>query len=171
MDIHKLDKSSFLFGVLIAFLLSFLIFNYLNTNCYVKPIFSPNSQDQILNLINNAKESIDVEMYVFSSRDLQQALINARNRGVKIRVILEQEILSNEESFYNLISNDIDVKWAPRKFSRTHSKFMIIDRKLVFVGSTNFSYSAVTSNREAAVVTSCSVFEFNSIFESDWNSN
>ena len=110
-------------------------------------------------------------MYVFTSDSLKNALIDAKNRGVDIRIILEQEIESNENCFYYLVSNGIDVKWAPREFSRTHSKFMIIDKKIVFVGSTNFSYSALNTNREAAILTSCSVQNFISIFEQDWASS
>ncbi|MCC7552517.1 DUF1669 domain-containing protein [Candidatus Micrarchaeota archaeon] len=165
----KIDMKSAVIGFFISLVLCFIIFINFNTNCYVEPIFSPNSEARILDIINNAQKSIDVEMYVFSSNSLRQALIDANNGGVKVRVILEQEIESNEDCFYNLISNEIDVKWAPRKFSRTHSKFMIIDGKKVFVGSTNFSYSAITSNREAAVLTSCSVQNFISVFEQDWN--
>ncbi len=164
----RLNKKSFILGFFIALILSMISFHYLDTDCYVQSIFSPNSEDQILNLINTAQESIDIEMYVFTNNNLQEALIDAKDRGVKVRVILEQEIESNEDCFYNLILNDIEVKWAPRKFSRTHSKFMIIDNKLVFVGSTNFSHHAVTSNREAAVLTSCSVKDFMFIFEQDW---
>ncbi|MFA5382432.1 MAG: phospholipase D-like domain-containing protein [Candidatus Micrarchaeia archaeon] len=170
MELNKLFEinKSFIYGFILAVILCLIIFNLLNTNCYVTPIFSPNSEDEIISLINNAQKSIDIEMYVFTSANIQNALINARNRGVEVRVILEQEIETNEDSFYKLISNGIETKWAPRKFSRTHSKFMIIDNKLIFVGSTNFSNSALTSNREAAVLTSCSVSNFIDIFEQDW---
>ncbi len=165
----KIDLKIFILGFFIALVIGYFISSYFNTECYVESIFSPNSDVKILNLINTAQESIDIQMYVFSNYELQEALINAQKRGVKVRVILEQEIESNEDCFYNLVSNDIEVRWAPRTFSRTHSKFMIIDGKKVFVGSTNFSYHAVTSNREAAVLTSCAVKDFIEVFESDWN--
>ena len=171
-----MDKKSFVLGFILAVILVSIIssayFYTLDTDCYVHPVFSPDSEQEIISLINNAQESIDIEMYVFTNENLIDALADARERGVDVRVILEGEIEDNTNAFYELSLKGIQVKWAPRDFSRTHSKFMIIDkgtdREKVFVGSTNFSFHAVTSNREASVVINCNVQDFVLIFEQDW---
>jgi phosphatidylserine/phosphatidylglycerophosphate/cardiolipin synthase-like enzyme len=37
-------------------------------------------------------------------------------------------------------------------FKTTHAKFMVVDRELTLLGSTNWTYYALTSNNEASVL-------------------
>jgi phosphatidylserine/phosphatidylglycerophosphate/cardiolipin synthase-like enzyme len=125
-----------------------------NEACYegnVKPVFSPYDSEEIFNLIRNAKNEIKLELYEFSYKPLADALINARNRNVSIKVILEPSVYNNNIMFSYLLNNGIDVSWAT-KFRITHSKFMIVDNSVVLVGSINWSENSMKNNREAAVI-------------------
>jgi phosphatidylserine/phosphatidylglycerophosphate/cardiolipin synthase-like enzyme len=99
-------------------------------------------------------------------------LISAKKRGVDVKVILEKDVMSDENkvTFERLRSAGIDIRWASETFKLTHSKFMIIDKKTVLVGSHNWSRSALNFNREASVIISNSpvVSEFLDVFDSDW---
>ena len=54
--------------------------------------FSPagNCADVILSEISRAKRSIHVQAYSFTSREIAEALVAAKNRGVSVEVILDR---------------------------------------------------------------------------------
>ena len=144
-----------------------------NKACYegsVKSIFSPDDSDEIFNIIRNAKYEIKLEVYEFSYKSLADTLIDARNRNVSIKVILEPSVYNNNAMFNYLLNNGIDVTWAMKKFHNTHSKFMIIDDKIVLVGSMNWSENSIKENREASVIIYSKEVsrEFEDIFDADF---
>lgn len=139
----------------------------------VDPVFSPADGDEIIGLIDSAQSSIDIEVYVFTSRDVIAALERARARGVDIRIILEKNVISghNTQTFLELAAKGFNVRYASRAYQLTHSKFIIIDGGTVLVGSHNLSNSALYENREASVIIrdSAPVREFEDVFETDWS--
>lgn len=145
---------------------------YTGTKCYegtVTPVFSPTNSEEIFNVISDAKHEIKLEVYEFSSKDLADALIGAKKRGVSIRVIMDPSVYQNNGIFRYLVNNGIDVKWASN-FQITHSKFMIVDDGIVFVGSMNWSDTSLKSNREASVIVYSTEVskKFEDIFDSDF---
>lgn len=137
----------------------------------VEPLFSPNSEGAIMELIRSARQSIDVEMYVFTNEDIARELVLAAGRGVRVRVILEGRVNSyNLEEISSALSDGgVLVKWASPDFKLTHSKMMLVDGKRALVGSINFSKSAVGKNREAAaIIEGGTVKEYIDVFERDW---
>ena len=53
-------------------------------------VWSPtDSQTQLLALINGAQHSLDIEQEEFSDTTLVNAIVSAENRGVTVRVVLE----------------------------------------------------------------------------------
>ncbi len=161
--------------LILGFASGILVYSVVSTVFFtpiITPIFSPDNSYEIISAINNAKESIDIEVYVFASEEILDALKKAHERGIKIRVIIEKRVISgnNAEIFNALNAAGIDVRWASNKFALTHSKFVIIDGKKVIVGSHNFSNHAFYLNREASLLIekSVAVEEFKKIFEEDW---
>jgi len=155
------------FGLIIFFLISSFIFPII-----VTPVFSPGAEEEIISFIDSADSTLDVEIYVFSSQDVIDALIDAKNRGVRVRVIMEKRTMSNtnQETFDYLRNQGVEVRWASTAYKLTHSKFIILDGEKVFVGSHNFSNSALNYNREASVIiTGEAVEEFIRVFEQDWS--
>ncbi|VVC04835.1 Cardiolipin synthase [Candidatus Burarchaeum australiense] len=138
----------------------------------ITAIFSPGGQDEIVPLIGSASSSLDVEMYVFSYQLLADELISAQARGVSVRVLLEPALSgdnANLKMAETLRDGGVDVRWADP--SRTnHAKFLIIDGKRVLVGSHNWSWHAMNTNREASVLVedAATVSEFGRAFEQDW---
>lgn len=136
----------------------------------VAPIFSPYNSEEIFNLIKNAKYEIKLEVYEFSSNTLADALVEAKQRGISVKVVLEPSVYQNNNIFSKLINNGIDVSWASKKFHNTHSKFAIIDDEIVLVGSMNWSENALKKNREASVIIYSQKIssEFERIFDLDF---
>jgi phosphatidylserine/phosphatidylglycerophosphate/cardiolipin synthase-like enzyme len=149
--------------------------NFTNSTCYegsVVPVFSPYDSEEIFDLIRNAKNEIKVEIYEFSYKDLVNALISAREHGVSIKVILEPSVYNNNNMFNYFIKSGISVSWATKKFHNTHSKFMVIDGSIVFVGSMNWSENSMKNNREASVIIYSKEISssFERIFDEDFSS-
>jgi phosphatidylserine/phosphatidylglycerophosphate/cardiolipin synthase-like enzyme len=165
-----MDKRTICFGCgLLAGFILFLVINQLFLAPVIVPVFSPEDGNEITVFIDGAEESLDIEMYLFTSDDVYDAVVGAHERGVRIRILLEAEPMNNanDEMYRKLTAEGISVKYYSG--TRMHSKFIIRDGKEVLVGSHNFSYSALNKNREASVIISGSaVKEFIDIFEEDW---
>ncbi len=134
-------------------------------------VFSPGATDEVVAFIDSSRKTLDVEMYVFSSDELLDALKRARARGVSVRVILEKRVMSEQNVYMyeQLLLSGIDVYWASENYKLTHSKFMVADSSRLLVGSHNFSDSAMEYNREASVILEGPVVaEFVRVFEEDW---
>ena len=125
--------------------------------------------DETLTAIQNAKQSIFVVMYhapldpankTSPVTRLVDALIEAKTRGVAVRVILDQEIKSersqkgapmkNLRAYHYLKENGVPVSFDSLG-KRTHAKLLVIDEEIVIVGSTNWSREALDQNYEANV--------------------
>lgn len=113
--------------------------------------FTPgeNCTQEIIDALNKAKNSIRVQAYSFTSAPIMQALVDAKNRGVDVRVILDKG--QYKEGRYTsatfLRHNAIPV-WVDYKPAIAHNKVMIIDNSIVIAGSFNFTKAAQQRNAE-----------------------
>ena len=118
-------------------------------NAKVGIVSSPGAEGEVVSLIRSAKETIDVEIYVFTSEDIVRELADAQKRGVRVRVIMEPRVEDSRKGkvFSLLEASGIEVRWASFEYKLTHSKMIIVDGKTALVGSINLSESALNSNR------------------------
>jgi len=173
-----MEIKSFLAGVAFSALLliaAILIANAITSPpcAQATPLFSPDASDEIISMMREAKETIEVEMYVFTDDALARELSDAQKRGVQVRVILEGRVNSKASTQTipaALEAAGVQVRWASLQYALTHSKMMIIDGKKVLIGSINFSKSAQHKNREAAAVLECpeDASQYSEVFEKDW---
>ena len=120
----------------------------------IEPYFTPedNLTDRIIELIDNAEKSIHVMIFTFSKREIADALIRAKDRGIKVKVIAE-EYQSNHDwsQIYYLEENGVNV--ILDKNNKTfHHKTIIIDEKITITGSFNFTNSAQYNNDENSLI-------------------
>src|SRR5205814_1129970 len=87
--------------------------------------------------IEGASRTLRVKMFVFSDPALREAVIAAKRRGVKVRVMLNPVRRDgehdNEATRKVLERADIDVKDANPAFDLTHEKSMVVDDKIAFI--------------------------------------
>jgi len=118
--------------------------------------------------IRSAGDEILVSMYLFRTTDnernlatrLREDLISAASRGVKVTVLLEKERRERKGASLNddnrrtaaLLSRGGVKVYFDSPDVTTHTKLVVIDRRFVFVGSHNFSDSALGHNNEASVM-------------------
>ncbi|MFC1591110.1 phospholipase D-like domain-containing protein [Thermodesulfobacteriota bacterium] len=119
---------------------------------------------EVRRLIADAKHSVRVVMFEASyyrkypsspSNKLIDALADAAKRGLQVEVILEngnedeRTTRRNLETARILKSAGAAVFLDPQDIT-THAKMLIIDKQTVILGSTNWTYPALTKNHEVA---------------------
>ncbi|MBI5624671.1 MAG: hypothetical protein HY924_12905 [Elusimicrobia bacterium] len=118
-------------------------------------------EDAVVKGLDAAKKSVDVAMFALRSRRITDALVRAHERGVKVRMVMD-ESQSTSEYFGPFVqwlaSKGIAVKTlaGPNPDSdfpmaeKTHHKFMILDGRIVETGSANWTKRASVDNYENA---------------------
>jgi phosphatidylserine/phosphatidylglycerophosphate/cardiolipin synthase-like enzyme len=138
-------------------------------------VLPDDSAKPILAAIEGASRTLRVKMFVFSDPGLLEAVIAAKRRGVKVRVMLNPARRSgehdNDATREALERVDIDVKDANPAFDLTHEKSMVVDDETAFVKSLNWTTKNLTETRDYSVVTTRShdVAEIIECFEADWH--
>ncbi|MDP8249177.1 MAG: phospholipase D-like domain-containing protein [Candidatus Tritonobacter lacicola] len=120
----------------------------------VQPVFNREYLPKAIEIIDGAGDSLRIIMYLYKYsghvKKIYRALKKAEERGVDVKIIMDDEIASNRESAPYLEQAGVDVKIdGPEK--KTHCKIIIADSDKVLMGSTNFSNSSLGRNNETNV--------------------
>ncbi len=122
--------------------------------------------------ISRARSSIVVGLYLFSFRPeeagspvmvLAESLVRAHRAGVKVEVLLDQNVNYVDGEPFDPIEGKNAAAYAYLKAAGvpvfydsastyTHSKIVVIDGETVILGSSNWSFSAFNKNEEANVL-------------------
>lgn len=115
-------------------------------------------EQAIIASIDAARLSVDVAIYSLSLRELGNALLRARDRGVAVRVVMESD--NRERSVPQaLIEGGLPIL-GDRREGLMHDKFVIIDRSEVWTGSMNFTVNgAYDDNNNLVHIRSVKVAE------------
>ncbi|MGP8154145.1 MAG: phospholipase D-like domain-containing protein [Smithella sp.] len=120
----------------------------------------------LLKAIDEAQNEIFISIFSFKTSKCKNScpdrilshLAKAVKRGVKVKVILEttgnksDELnIQNKQTGKLLEEKGVNVFFdSPRKI--THTKLVVIDQRLIFLGSHNFTQSALKYNNEISVL-------------------
>ena len=125
-------------------------------------------EKEVINLIDNSKGSIVISMYIIKPGDNKKHTVNrllkdleeALDRGVKVTLYLNTKVdgrdykpedVGKGACFEALRNKGAEILLVnPR--NRLHDKLLIVDKRFVVVGSTNWSISALEDNYEASVL-------------------
>jgi Putative Ig domain/PLD-like domain len=121
-------------------------------------VWSPtDSQTHLLALINGAQHTLDIEQEEFEDTTLVNAIVADENRGVTVRVVIE------DPSDYTSELNEVTAAggkvtgYSSSTGFYVHAKTVIADygtsTAKVFVGSENFSSNSLNDNRELGLIT------------------
>ncbi|MHA1844127.1 MAG: phospholipase D-like domain-containing protein [Promethearchaeota archaeon] len=145
----------------------------------ITPILSPdNSESQILSLINSATKSLDIEqMYIYDDlTDILNAIVSAYERGITVRVILDDANNEDSKATADLLTNNgISVKICtgrvPMYFDTQHNKGVIVDGNKVLISSINWSPTSFRENREAGLIIESEAVAayYQELFNNDWS--
>jgi phosphatidylserine/phosphatidylglycerophosphate/cardiolipin synthase-like enzyme len=118
-------------------------------------LIGPEFAKGIIPLIEEAKNEILISVFLWNFyyqepsceiQQVNQALIRAKNRGVKIKALV-----SNESKLKKLIECGLEIKESTFA-NKLHNKVIIIDQKHCVLGSHNLTKNALGRNYEISVV-------------------
>jgi phosphatidylserine/phosphatidylglycerophosphate/cardiolipin synthase-like enzyme len=98
--------------------------------------------------IDAAKVSVRMQTYSFTEREISQALVDARWRGVDVRVICDRSVRMARGSEVDFLFFGAVPTWIDSNHDIAHNKVIVIDGRLVLTGSFNYTRSAQTRNAE-----------------------
>lgn len=107
----------------------------------------------VVDAIRKARKQILVQAYSFTHRDIAQALVDAKRRGVDVQMIADrQQMESIATSLVAwLVEQGVPV-WLDAEHTAAHNKVMVIDNgaadAAVITGSFNFTQAAQHRNAE-----------------------
>ena len=117
--------------------------------------FTPGEKctDLIVKQIEEAKKSIYVQAYGFTSLPIIEAVGAAKERGLEVKVILDKvnETDKQGNGAKYLKSKNIDLL-IDDKVAIAHNKVIVIDDKNIITGSFNFTKSAQDRNAENVLI-------------------
>ncbi len=116
----------------------------------------PNQKEalaRIIELIKEAKNSLKIALFTWTHPLITQAVIDAKNRGVKVEVILDYQsgIGSSAQTLKKLKDNNVCI-YTNKGAQLLHHKFAYIDQGILINGSTNWTISAFKKNRDCFLV-------------------
>jgi phosphatidylserine/phosphatidylglycerophosphate/cardiolipin synthase-like enzyme len=122
-------------------------------------VWSPaDSQTRLLALINGAQHSLDIEQEEFGDSALVNAVVAAANRGVKVRVVVENPSSYTSEINQVTAAGGTVTGYSDPSGFYIHAKAIIADygtpAAAVFLGSENFSDNSLNHNRELGLIIS-----------------
>lgn len=112
--------------------------------------FSPKGgcTEALVKGIDAAKKSVHFSAYEFTSDPIRNALIRALGRGVTVECVVDRRAhLSRHEDADEVQENGGRI-FVDGKHNIHHNKIIVIDSRVVFTGSFNFSDNAENRNAE-----------------------
>lgn len=103
----------------------------------------------LVEAINAARQTVDVAVYSLSLNSVRTALIDAHQRGVAVRVVMETENMDRSDP-QKIIEAGVPVV-GDRREGLMHNKFVVIDRSEVWTGSMNFTDSGAYADNNNLV--------------------
>jgi len=127
----------------------------LSDDVSVQVLFSPQHKPiskAVRPLVQSARESIDIAVFFLTHKHLAQDLIDAKARGVKVRVIIDATAAKNGYTKHEILrAAGIPVKvedWG----GKMHAKSAVVDGEYIITGSMNWTSAGENGNDENTII-------------------
>lgn len=111
----------------------------------------------LLSAIKNAKKSVEIAIFRFDHKGVEAALKAAAAKGVRVTALIAFANRGGEKSLRKLELRFLDagiiVARSADDLVRYHDKFILIDRRVLYVLSFNFTHLDIDHSRGFGVVT------------------
>ncbi len=130
--------------------------------------------EPVQEFIESAETSLLIKQFNFTAESLIQAVIDRKNTGVDVRVMLNPKRSGgdrvNDETYERFKRAGINVQWSNPKFYVTHEKSIVADEKSALVATFNLSPKYFTHTRDYGIVTQDPqhVAQIVEVFNIDW---
>ena len=115
--------------------------------CYFFP--NPSNEQRVVNMFRTCKKSLDLAIFTFTRDSIAQAVLEAYQRGVKVRCIGDDGNSKVKGSDVRLLASiGIPCKTDNNLRFHMHNKMAILDNSVVITGSFNWTSQAVNKNQD-----------------------
>ena len=120
----------------------------------ISTYFGPkdNLSEQLIKLINLSEKNIYGAFYGLELIKVASALIDAKNRGVNVHLVMDKGRINSPRSQYALLRKHINIKSTKQSRGLMHNKFCVFDNKVIWTGSYNPTYNGTYYNNNNVVV-------------------
>ncbi|HYR88644.1 MAG TPA: phospholipase D-like domain-containing protein [Terriglobia bacterium] len=106
--------------------------------------------------IDGAKKTIEIAIFRFDHVDIERALEGAVDRGVSVHALIANTNHGEEKSLrkleMDLLPAGVEVSRTADDLLRHHYKFMIVDRRVLYVLTFNYTHLDVEQSRSFGLV-------------------
>jgi cardiolipin synthase A/B len=110
----------------------------------------------LLSAIKNAKKSVEIAIFRFDRKDVETALKAAADRGVRVTAFIAFANRGGEQNLRKLELRFLDAGIIVARSSddlvRYHGKYVLIDRRVLYVLSFNFTHLDIDHSRGFGIV-------------------
>lgn len=123
-------------------------------NSEIEIYFSPQDKPstRIIQLIKGAKKYIYIPTFLITHNEISEELINAHNRGVDVRVIIDANSVTSRNTKHAKLRQAGIMLKTENYAGKLHSKMIIIDDLYLITGSMNFTNSGDNKNDENVLI-------------------
>jgi phosphatidylserine/phosphatidylglycerophosphate/cardiolipin synthase-like enzyme len=111
----------------------------------------------LLQGIAGARSSIDILIFRFDRKEIEQALVDAVRRGVAVRALIAWTNRGGDhhlrELETRLLAHGVLVARTANDLVRYHGKMMIVDRRVLYVLAFNFTRLDIDRSRSFGIIT------------------
>ncbi|HMV48019.1 MAG TPA: phospholipase D-like domain-containing protein [Blastocatellia bacterium] len=111
----------------------------------------------LLEGLNQARESIEIIIYRLDRLEIEQALVEAAARGVRVHALItytnKEDLKEIKKLEKRLVERQVKVTRTAEDLIRYHTKMMIIDRRALYLLTFNFSFLDIHHSRSFGVIT------------------
>ena len=151
--IKRVDLSTILLTLSFCILTTLFASNTMYAKTDV--LFSPRGsiKEAIIKTISSSEETIDVTAFTFTSGDIAEALYNAKERGVKIRFVIDHRQDKGRYQVLEFLKEEgFDLQFLKGNIGGSmNNTFAIFDGKLLVTGSYNWTEYSEKFNYENAI--------------------
>jgi phosphatidylserine/phosphatidylglycerophosphate/cardiolipin synthase-like enzyme len=124
------------------------------TDATIQVYFSPNGDctEAVVEALGQAKQTILVQAYSFTSAPIATALVDAHKRGVRVEVVLDKSQRTEKYSSADFLAHAGIPTRIDAQHRIAHNKVMVIDGAVVITGSFNFTKGAEHDNAENLLI-------------------
>jgi hypothetical protein len=114
----------------------------------VQVCFTPGEDctELIVKTLGEAKTSIFVQAYSFTSAPIAKALVDAKKRGVRVEAILDKSNRTDKYSAADFLANSGIPTLIDAQHAIAHNKVIVIDGEIVIGDSFNYTKAAQDKN-------------------------
>jgi len=113
--------------------------------------------DRLVKGIKKAKKSVEIVLFRFDRSEIEEALVEAVERGVFVHALIAFTNRGGEEHLRKLemhfLEKGITVARTAGDLVRYHGKMMIVDRKELYVLAFNFTHLDIDHSRSFGLIT------------------